>query len=345
MMSLNSCSAIAAVKLASGKKPYHNVFFRNFKQQTGQSVVARNKRSLALSYSSGVMSGLALAYCYQKLFHKDQNNSHEPSFTLKDFHAIDQSNNSEYLIKSMEAHYSVDSMLRIKKRSIEDMQLKSGDNILEVGCGLGFDAEMMAEQVSPSGSIVAIDISQKMLKEAQKRSTHDNVTYKQYDVENLPFDDDTFDGCRADRVLVSQKNISKAIDEMIRVTKSDGILTITALEFGTIVIYPYHKNTGHKLVDYWQTLVKNPWIGRKLPGLFDQKGLKNIKVTPEVFHIDNYQTLKKIVPVETMLKDMVSKGKITSKECHAMISQLKQTQNKKNSFFWSINLITVTGKK
>ena len=67
----------------------------------------------------------------------------------------------------------------IRRRAIKRLELKSGDRVLEVGCGTGRNLSLLREAVGPEGHVYGIDLSDGMLAAAQKLCAHrkwDNVT-------------------------------------------------------------------------------------------------------------------------------------------------------------------------
>ena len=73
--------------------------------------------------------------------------------------------------------------LLIKKTAI-----KSTSSVLDIGCGAGNSTK----KISDSGAdVIGIDFSEKMVAEAS--STHQNITFKQSDAENIPVEDNSKD--------------------------------------------------------------------------------------------------------------------------------------------------------
>ena len=63
--------------------------------------------------------------------------------------------------QEQEARRYSNAMLAEQKRQTMDLlQLEPGMSVIEIGCGLGLDAEALAARVGPTGRVVGIDASQ-----------------------------------------------------------------------------------------------------------------------------------------------------------------------------------------
>lgn len=90
--------------------------------------------------------------------------------------------------------------------------------ILDAGCGPGAALIYLAK----FGDVIGVDISEEALKFAKKRGM-----VKKGDISKLPFEDQTFDVVVCLDVLYHQwVNVKRAISEMKRVLKPEGILFI-----------------------------------------------------------------------------------------------------------------------
>lgn len=67
----------------------------------------------------------------------------------------------------------------------------SGTRVLDLGCGLGWHCRYAAEQGAVS--VTGVDISQNMLREAARRTSHGNVRYEHAAVEDFAFPQDAYD--------------------------------------------------------------------------------------------------------------------------------------------------------
>lgn len=103
--------------------------------------------------------------------------------------------------------------------------IKPGQTVLEVGCGEGILAVLMAKK----GAIVtAVDISEKNLEAAKKLADKEEVGIEFFkaDAENLSFNDNSFDVIVADNVLEHLPDFKKGLAEIKRVTKKNAIIVL-----------------------------------------------------------------------------------------------------------------------
>jgi demethylmenaquinone methyltransferase/2-methoxy-6-polyprenyl-1,4-benzoquinol methylase len=56
-----------------------------------------------------------------------------------------------------------------RKEAISKLNLKSGDTVIDIGCGTGLNFPLLYQTVGREGKIIGVDVSREMLAEAQKR--------------------------------------------------------------------------------------------------------------------------------------------------------------------------------
>jgi ubiquinone/menaquinone biosynthesis C-methylase UbiE len=97
--------------------------------------------------------------------------------------------------------------------------------ILDVGCGAGYTACLIAEQYG--ARVIGIDISKVMIEKANQRAQQmglvDRVEFRSADAYQLPFEDDAFDIVLIESVLTPLPGDKyQALQEMIRVLRPGG---------------------------------------------------------------------------------------------------------------------------
>jgi ubiquinone/menaquinone biosynthesis C-methylase UbiE len=58
---------------------------------------------------------------------------------------------------------------RYRRLSVEALAPRPSDTVVEIGCGTGMNFPLLQAEVGPTGKIIGVDISEAMLKRAEKR--------------------------------------------------------------------------------------------------------------------------------------------------------------------------------
>jgi demethylmenaquinone methyltransferase/2-methoxy-6-polyprenyl-1,4-benzoquinol methylase len=100
-----------------------------------------------------------------------------------------------------------------------------GSKVLDIATGTGAQALAFAET---SAEVVGVDLSEAMLRVAQRKNRLPNVTFRQADATELPFEDASFDvSCISFALHEMPSSIrERAVLEMRRVTKPGGTIVI-----------------------------------------------------------------------------------------------------------------------
>ena len=118
----------------------------------------------------------------------------------------------------------------------DDLQLRSGDQVLDVGCGTGRLAIVFAERVGSSGSVNGVDPAAEMIKRASSRARKRGVpvSFQVAFAQDLPFADESFEALACTLVLhhVAEDDQLTAVQEMYRVLKPSGRLLIAEFHQG-----------------------------------------------------------------------------------------------------------------
>lgn len=227
------------------------------------------------------------------------------------------------------------------------LTLTAGMTVLDVGCGTGDDVRQLAQIVGATGKVVGIDDSETMLAEAWQRSEQSRlpVDFRHADVHDLPFPNESFERCRADRVFQHLDNPKQALQEMIRVLKQKGLVVISEPDWKTLVIDGVSPALLEKYVSFICTvIVKNASIGRQLPNLFKALGLQAISVTGAAFTLTDYALANKLWGLERNAHRAVQAHFFTQAECDEWIVTLQQA-GQTDRFFGSTTGFGVCGQK
>jgi ubiquinone/menaquinone biosynthesis C-methylase UbiE len=108
---------------------------------------------------------------------------------------------------------------------IKGLEIKPGSVVLDVGTGTGILIPFLQEAVGDSGSIVALDLAEEMLKRAKEKHG-EQVRYVQGDIVNTPFEDNSFDEMICNSCFPHFQDKEVAVKEMMRILKPGGRVTV-----------------------------------------------------------------------------------------------------------------------
>ncbi len=135
---------------------------------------------------------------------------------------------------------------QVRAKVVDIINAKNSSRILDVATGIGKQAFAFAKK---GYDVIGIDLSEGMLKVANKKNKYGNVKFEVADATNLPFEDKYFDvSCISFAFNEMPLSIrKKVLEEMVRVTKPKGIIVIidNALpknKIGRYLIYHFVKS-------------------------------------------------------------------------------------------------------
>ena len=120
-----------------------------------------------------------------------------------------------------------------KKRLIDWMNPKKGDQLVDIASGTGDVAKSFLKRTNYLGKVYCVEPNKLMMEEGKKKLKNlNNITWHNSIAEKLPFDDETFDIYSVSFGIRNFSDINLALKEAKRVLKTGG--KIFCLEFSKI---------------------------------------------------------------------------------------------------------------
>lgn len=119
---------------------------------------------------------------------------------------------------------------RFGRSTVERLDLRPGQHILDVCCGSGASAIPAAERVAPDGSVTGIDLSENLLRLARDKARTlglKNTEFRVGDMLALPFGEQQFDVVVCVFGIFFVPDMAAAARSLWRVLRSGGKLSIT----------------------------------------------------------------------------------------------------------------------
>jgi SAM-dependent methyltransferase len=166
--------------------------------------------------------------------------------------------------------------------------LRTGDRLLDVGCGPGTITADLAALVAP-GRVTGLDPAEEVLPQARRAAAElglDTVDFATGDVHALDFPDATFDVVHAHQVLQHVADPVQALREMRRVTRPGGVVAARDGDYAAFTWFP-----GDPALDRWLALYREvarrngaePDAGRRLLSWARQAGFTDVAASASVW--------------------------------------------------------------
>lgn len=137
---------------------------------------------------------------------------------------LEQYNNAKNLQTRISIHekYSVNKM-GFGNWIISNYQIEDGMRVLELGCGDGSMWRNHLDVMKRCQEFLMTDLSVGMLETAHENvGDISNVTYQVVDIQDIPFEENSFDVVIANMMLYHVSDLGKGLSEVARVLKPNG---------------------------------------------------------------------------------------------------------------------------
>lgn len=131
----------------------------------------------------------------------------------------------------------VPSLFRpLAEATLEAVELRPADRVLDVACGTGIVARLAAARLSPDGAVSGVDLNDGMIAKATELGLPGGLQgdWHVADVTDLPFDDAEFDIAFCQQGLQFFPDKAAALAEIRRVLAPGGRLVLTVWMGGSI---------------------------------------------------------------------------------------------------------------
>jgi ubiquinone/menaquinone biosynthesis C-methylase UbiE len=226
------------------------------------------------------------------------------------------------------------------------LNLGPGDQVLDLGCGLGEDSRELVSFVAPRGKVVGLDSSAAMIAQARQRSRKFGrlIKFVVGDAHNLQFPDASFAACWSERVLQHLSDPALAIREMVRVTKPGGRIVLFEPDHSTLAIDADDRATTRSIVLTLADSIQSSWIGRALLGFLKANKLRDVTIIPTPLVSYSLSNTNKLLRLDATAKAAVQRGLITARDSKQWFADLRRRQAE-GRFFGCLLCFTAVGQK
>ena len=159
---------------------------------------------------------------------------------------------------------------RFRRKQIELSGIRSGEKVLDVGCGTGSLSILSRIAVGENGEAAGIDIAAGMISAARRKADRAglDIDFRIASIDNLPFPDGSFDVVTSTMMFhhLPVQIKAKGLREIHRVLKADGRFFLCDFCTPHPLAAPFAL-----LLFFWMPAIRYQLFG-KLPGLIGECG-------------------------------------------------------------------------
>ena len=157
--------------------------------------------------------------------------------------------------------------------------LKSGEVVVDLGAGGGFDCFLAAREVGTTGHVIGIDMTPDMLSKARNnvaKGKFTNVEFRLGEIEHLPVADDTVDVIISNCVINLSPDKPQVFREAFRVLKAGGRLAISDVVASTEL--PEEMRNDEQLI---AGCMGNASLIEELQAMITEAGFTQVRIAPK----------------------------------------------------------------
>jgi SAM-dependent methyltransferase len=238
---------------------------------------------------------------------------------------------------------------KLKERMTQLLQIRTGDRVIDVGCGPGIDTVEMARLVGETGLVVGIDHDKGMIAEAEERAWKAGVATwtrnETADATSIPYGAGFFNASRSERLFQHVPHAATVLREMVRVTRRGGRIAVADSDWGTLSIDTPEVDIERRIVRFLPNLVHNGHSGRELLRLFRSQPLTDVSVEVHPIVWQDYATFwATSFSLPNLKERLLGSGVVSQEEFNRFRVSLQEAQQNQ-SFFASGNVVLVAAVK
>lgn len=228
------------------------------------------------------------------------------------------------------------------------MAIDRCQDVLDLGCGTGIVARLIAARPSFAGSVVGIDRSPDLVRAAQRFAGQEGLGGRVRclvgDAHKLAQPDASFDAVVAHTLFSHLDDPAATLVEMARVLRPGGVLAVFDGDYASLTFELAEPERSRRMDDaIVASLVTNPRILRQLPRLLRQAGFVIEAVLPSIITETGRAAFWQ-GGIEAYARLAPSAGQITAEEAAAWLQELRAI-SERNEFFGACVYYAYIGRK
>jgi ubiquinone/menaquinone biosynthesis C-methylase UbiE len=240
--------------------------------------------------------------------------------------------------RKVEAVYQTPDVVAQRRRVLKALELRTSEQVLDIGSGPGLLAYEMAVSVGQDGRICGVDTSEQMLAMSRTRCADKSWTeFKKADAVRLPYPDGSFDAAVSTQVFEYVADIPAALIELYRVMRPGGRVLIMDTDYGSLVIHTKDHVRMERILSAWNEHFVHATLPRTLSRQLREAGftIRQRDVIP-MFNPEYQENTFAKGALSIMASFAVGRKGVSQEEASAWLAEFADL-GKQGEFFFSLN--------
>jgi len=255
----------------------------------------------------------------------------------------------------MKKHYDADYLNAtakpthsLKQYSYDFFKSISKGAIVDLGCGTGADVLSMSEQYGGEVKVIGVDHDAQLFSGVEQENAKLKKVKTQFiqsNAEQLPFQDASIDGLRAERLIQHIASPERVFNEIHRVLKKDSPLVIVETDWAGLSILNSHVEIEKKVKHYLtETKINNGFASRTLYSDLSSHDFREIKIEIFPFVLKTLEEANMYLMIEMVLAESRNADFIDAREYDQYIASLLAL-DRAGCFACSLNMVVFSALK
>ncbi|KAA3617947.1 MAG: methyltransferase domain-containing protein [Calditrichaeota bacterium] len=157
--------------------------------------------------------------------------------------------------------------------------LKTGETVLDLGCGGGFDCFLAAQSVGETGTVIGVDMTPEMIAKSRanaEKAGSNQVQFRLGEIEHLPVADNSIDVIMSNCVINLSPDKQQVYNEALRVLKPGGRLAISDIVATVELPEEVREN-----MDLYSACIAGASLLDDLSAMLKNAGFIDIRIEPQ----------------------------------------------------------------
>jgi ubiquinone/menaquinone biosynthesis C-methylase UbiE len=222
------------------------------------------------------------------------------------------------------------------------LNLRTGERVLELGCGGGYLAREVAQYVGQEGRVCAIDISPDQIAAAQARCADLSwVECRTGDITAPPYADSEFDAIGAVQALEYLADLDGALHHIHRMLHSGGRLVVVATDWSSAVWHSEDAPRMRRVLTAWAPHVPRSDLPSILAARLHRACIQPLRQTPIPILNTSYNPAGISYWVAQLIRPfVVSRGSVTDEDAAAWLDEFASLEENGAYFFCITPVLT-----